>query len=51
MYSMYDVSGRGLTRAQCMEAYAAMGVKVKMPPAAYQGELYDRTAFMSLLPK
>ena len=48
---MYDVSGRGLTRDQCVEAFGAMGLDVEVPPSAYDGELLDRTAFMALLPK
>ena len=51
LYSMYDVSGRGLTRTQCMEAFEALGVRVTMPPQSREGELFDKTAFMSLLPK
>ena len=51
LYSMYDVSGRGLTRTQCIEALDALGVRVTMPPQSREGELFDKTAFMSLLPK
>jgi len=51
LYSMYDVSGRGLTRAQAHEAFEAIGVKVKLPPAASKDDLVSQTSFMALLPK
>jgi len=49
LFSMYDVSGKGLTRTQCVEAFDAMGVSASVPPSAYESEKIDRATFLNLL--
>jgi len=49
LFSMYDVSGDGLTAGQCREALNAMGLEeVQLPPGK---ERFDRNAFFAILPK
>ena len=49
LFSMYDVSGQGLTALQCAEALRAMGLdgQVKVPKGV---DRFDRNAFFSILP-
>ena len=49
LYAMYDVSGLGLTPAQCAEALTAMGLElvVKVPAGT---ERFDLNGFLDLLP-
>ena len=48
LYNMYDASGLGLTRSQCLEALSAMGMeKVTVPMDVPR---FDKATFLALLP-
>jgi len=49
LFSMYDVSGDGLTPFQCREALTAMGLEEIQVPVGK--ERFDRNAFFAILPK
>jgi hypothetical protein len=49
LFSMYDVSGDGLTAMQCREALIAMGLEGVQVPNGVQR--FDRKAFFSILPQ
>jgi len=48
LFSMYDVSGDGLTAGQCREALNAMGLETLKVPMGV--ERFDRNAFFAILP-
>jgi hypothetical protein len=48
LFSMYDVSNRGLTPAQCREALNAIGLERVQVPVV-DSERFDKAAFMELV--